>query len=315
MELPINPPFDLIKFELYKIEYLIKHTFARTIFSFWPSIYNYNNIKSHFIYLIGLLSLLTFSYLFSMTRIGLILMSSLSVLIFIYIVFLINLFFMVVHIGLLSKCDNDVCNNRSKGRFCINCEIFLRKNPFILLGVPKVVINKSNLDIRIETKLFIQLIISETNFIKYFKRIIINFDNNDGRKIIDPFTINIILSQNKKLADIIRTIFYMDLYFSKIYIRLNSYLNVYEIPRKSEEKVSSFIKKYNDIIKILDVLNIINSKHKFTVNISDIKLKDNIQDKIKNVGLLKMKKFLEIDEELAKNLIRNLQIEDFLNLL
>ncbi|MHA1232641.1 MAG: hypothetical protein ACTSPQ_18570 [Candidatus Helarchaeota archaeon] len=309
--------FDRIKFELYKIAYLIKYPIARSIYGFWPGFYNYDNIKSQFFYLMGIISLLTFSYVFSMTQIGLILNVTMIIIFLIYIIFVINLFIMIINISINSYCYNETCNNKAKGRYCLNCELYLRKNPFVLLGVPKIIIDDPLREIELEFELFLKLIISETNFIKKYMRIIINFDLYNRYSLVDPFSINMTLAKNSDIEKMLIAIFNLDFYLAQRYSRdynLN-FVNFNEISNLSNNKTITFIRKNEEIYNLIITLSKLNLKYPHLIENYEFDQNDSLIDKIKKIGLLKFRKLAEIDPDFTQKLLKELNNPEFSKLI
>lgn len=269
-------------------------------------------MKSQFFYLIGLISLFTFSLIFSKNLIGFIISVGLGFFILIYTVFLINLLPMSIYIRVNSQCFNKVCINHAGGKYCTQCQIFLRKNPFILIGFPKIV-SKDEISIfGPEFELFFKLLIFETNYIKNFKRIIYKFGLYDRHRLIDPFSIDITINKDKTLKNIIVSIFNLDLYLMKKNPRTQNSIPLFDIPRRGENDARKFIKKYFTIYKIVEVLR--KYKKQFTeipAYLSDYDEIENIPERIKEIAKIKLKIISEIDEEMAKQLIEMINDSEF----
>lgn len=314
LELPPDVSDHVLKFELYKIDYLLKYPVARSIYGFWPGFYKYENMKSQFFYLIGLISLFTFSLIFSKNLIGFIVSVGLGFFILIYTVFLINLLPMSIYIRINSQCFNRVCINHSGGKYCTQCQIFLRKNPFILIGFPKIVSKDETNIIEPEFELFFKLLIFETNYIKDFKRIIYKFGLYDRHRLIDPFSIDITINKDKSLKNIIVAMFNLDLYLMKKNPRTQNSIPLFDIPRRGEQEARKFIKKYFTPYKIVEVMR--KYKKEFTEipsYLSEYEELDNITDKIKEIAKIKLKIISETDEETANELIKMINDSEFDN--
>jgi len=310
-EIPPIFSYEIIKFEIYKIDYLIKYPISRTIYGIWPGFYKYNNTKFQFFYLIAMISFLTFSYIFSKTFLGIIITVSFSLLIFIYIVFLINLFVMLVHVGIHSRCYNEICINRAKGKYCFNCEMFLRKNPFLLIGAPKVIIQDFNEEIGIEMEYFLHLIVSNTTVLKKFARIIFIFNIYYKHVILDPFSIRITLPKNVNLKKIVNIIFNLDFYLSQRISRDRQFMFFYDINKITENKTENFIKKYSKVYNLIKTINVINSNYPNIEVQYNFDKTHSIEGKIKFIAKTKLKKLVEIDRDLAQELIKNLNDNEF----
>ncbi|MBD3230836.1 MAG: hypothetical protein GF329_21845 [Candidatus Lokiarchaeota archaeon] len=315
LDIPPNFPDYLLKFEFLKIDYLLHYPAGRTIYGLWPSFYKYENLKSQFFYLIGLISILALTYIFSATPIGSLVTITLVVFILIYGIFLGNLFFMVLYIGMHSRCFNETCVSRAKRRYCTRCEIFLRKNPFILMGVPKIIFNDRINDAEPEFELFFKLIIYQTKYIKKFKRIIYKFNLYNRHRIIDPFTLTIIISKNSSLKNVIINIFSLDLYLAERNYRTKESINLYRIPRISEEKARNFIQKYYKSYKIVASLGEINQKFPELINYNTIDRSEDIREKIKKIAKLKIQRLIVIDKKLANKIIKKIDEPEFKKLL
>ncbi|MHA1253597.1 MAG: hypothetical protein ACTSRP_26725, partial [Candidatus Helarchaeota archaeon] len=172
-------------------------------------------------------------------------------------------------------------------------------------------------EIELEFELFLKLIISETNFIKKYMRIIINFDLYNRYSLVDPFSINMTLAKNSDIEKMLIAIFNLDFYLAQRYSRdynLN-FVNFNEISNLSNNKTITFIRKNEEIYNLIITLSKLNLKYPHLIENYEFDQNDSLIDKIKKIGLLKFRKLAEIDPDFTQKLLKELNNPEFSKLI
>jgi len=183
------------------------------------------------------------------------------------------------------------------------------------MSTPKVIPNDPVNNIEPEFQLFLNLIISETTYLRNFQRIFYRFENYERYRIFDPFSIALSLSKNKTLRELVLYMFSLDTYLCERNYKTRQNILFFNIPRVSERRGLEFIDKFKTTFDQVNALIKINSHFSDPIPVDVVDASKDIPEKIKEITRVKLGILKTIDQNAAIKTIKKLNQQDFLELL